>query len=163
MLLPCRLVRRQMPASGFICSGRRPLAQCQRGQPQHRRRLPRCHLLRPSPSPCRPRPHRVQVEAAAKDCPEKVSCCSIKIIFAHIAQRFISTTPPSVPSENSCGGGNAEVSWVRNQKDLSCFKRSHLGFDRQDGVRLDIEDCCNMTLCDTVRIEIRMKIVLRSE
>jgi len=43
-----------------------------------------------------------------------------------VRKRFISTTAPPVPSENSCGGGDAG-----------------------DGVRLDIEDCCNMTLCDT--------------
>jgi len=43
-----------------------------------------------------------------------------------VRKRFISTTSPTVPSENSCGGGDAG-----------------------DGVRLDIEDCCNMTLCDT--------------
>jgi len=43
-----------------------------------------------------------------------------------VRKRFISTTSPSVPSGNSCGGGDAG-----------------------DGVRLDIEDCCNMTLCDT--------------
>merc|ERR1719370_2519080 len=43
-----------------------------------------------------------------------------------VRQRVISTPSPSVPSGNSCGGGDAG-----------------------DGVRLDIEDCCNMTLCDT--------------
>jgi len=43
-----------------------------------------------------------------------------------VRKRFISTSPPPVPSKNSCGGEDAG-----------------------DGVRLDIEDCCNMTLCDT--------------
>jgi len=43
-----------------------------------------------------------------------------------VRKRFISTTSPSLPSANSCGGA-----------------------DSGDGVRLDIEDCCNMTLCDT--------------
>jgi len=43
-----------------------------------------------------------------------------------VRKRFISTSPPPVPSKTSCGGEDAG-----------------------DGVRLDIEDCCNMTLCDT--------------
>ena len=83
MLLPCRLVRRQMPAAtGLIWSGRRPLAQRQRGRPQHPRRLSCCHLCRPSPSSCCSRPRPLQVEAAAKDSPEKVSW--IKIVLADI-------------------------------------------------------------------------------
>jgi len=41
-----------------------------------------------------------------------------------IRKRFISTTAPPAPTRTTCGGD-------------------------EDGVRLDIEDCCNMTLCDT--------------
>jgi len=44
-----------------------------------------------------------------------------------VRKRFISTTSPTVAaSGNTCGGR-----------------------DSGDGVQLDIEDCCNMTLCDT--------------
>ena len=118
MLLPCRLVRGQMPAaSGFkhsSISGRRPLAQRQRGRPQHPRHRSRSHLLHPSPSYWRPGSQGLQIEAASKDSPEKVS--GIKIIIADIQPRFISTTAPPVPSENSCGGGDAGVSCSRNQK-----------------------------------------------
>ena len=129
MLLPCRLVRGQMPAaSGFkhssnISGRRRPLAQRQRGRPQHPRRLSRCHLLHPSPSHWSPCPCRLQTEAASKDSPEKVSRIKITII-ANIQPRFISTSPPPVPSKNSCGGEDAGVSWRRNRRKKAFHKIS---------------------------------------